>query len=72
MTKAVNELRLKAEACRRLAELSEDTKRAILWTERAAQWDRLAAKAAKRPRQAKHKKGYEAQRKTMLHQRQEL
>jgi hypothetical protein len=72
MTKAVNELQLKAEACRRLAELSEDTKRAALWAERAAQWDRLAVKAARWPRQAKHKKGYEAQRKTMLHQRQAL
>jgi hypothetical protein len=72
MTKAVNEFRLKAEACRRLAELSDDTKRAALWTERAARWDRLSAKAAKRPRQAKHKKGYEARRKTMLHQRQAL
>jgi len=40
------ELRLKAEACRRLAVISEDdTKRATLWLERAGYWEDRAVKA---------------------------
>jgi hypothetical protein len=41
------ELRLKAEACRRLAVISEDdTKRVTLWLERAGYWEDRAVKAA--------------------------
>jgi hypothetical protein len=47
------QLRLKAEACRRLADMAEDAQRKALWTERAHHWEQLAAKAAKRPQQRK-------------------
>jgi hypothetical protein len=45
------QLRLKAEACRRLADLAEDLQRKALWIERADHWDRLAAKTAEPPQQ---------------------
>jgi hypothetical protein len=41
------ELRRKAEACRRLADLSDNAKRKALWLERADNWEGLAIKAAK-------------------------
>jgi hypothetical protein len=44
------ELLRKAEACRRLADLSEDLERKTLWIERATEWDRLASKASKQAR----------------------
>jgi hypothetical protein len=47
------QLRLKAEACRRLADLAEDAQRKALWIERADHWEQLAAKATKRPQQQK-------------------
>ena len=46
------ELRLKAEACRRLADLAAaaDPVRKALWLTRADQWKELAAEAAKKSR----------------------
>ena len=42
------QLRLKAEACRRLAEIADDdAERKAIWTERANYWDQLARKAEK-------------------------
>jgi hypothetical protein len=41
------QLRLKAEACRRLAELCDDAERGALWLERADHWENFAIKAAK-------------------------
>ena len=43
------ELRLKAEACRKLAVMFEEPERRALWIERASQWEKLAIKAQKRP-----------------------
>jgi hypothetical protein len=40
--------RQKAEACRRLADLSLDDRRKAHWMEQATVWERLAAKATKR------------------------
>jgi hypothetical protein len=40
----------KAEACRRLADLSQDDERKMLWIERATEWDRIAVKATKQRR----------------------
>lgn len=45
--------RIKAEACRRLADLAEDADRRAMWDERAEYWDRLAAKAKKSPQRQK-------------------
>jgi hypothetical protein len=45
------EHRTKAEACRRLAELSEDLERNAMWIERSVYWNELAAKAATKERQ---------------------
>jgi hypothetical protein len=42
-------LRLKAEACRRLADMFEEAERKALWIERAGQWEQLAIKAEKQP-----------------------
>ena len=42
----------KAEACRRLADLSPEAERKAYWIEQGAEWDRRAAKAAKRERSA--------------------
>lgn len=47
------QLRLKAEACRRLADLAEDAERKALWLKRADDWEQLATKAAKPPRSRK-------------------
>ncbi len=44
------QLRMKAEACRRLAELTEDAERNTFWLLRADHWERLAAKAERRQR----------------------
>jgi hypothetical protein len=45
------QLRLKAEACRRLADISDDrTERKALWLKRADDWEELARKAEKRRR----------------------
>jgi hypothetical protein len=46
-------LRLKAEACRRLADIAEDEYRKALWIERAHHWEQLAAKTEKQPRRQK-------------------
>jgi hypothetical protein len=43
------QLRLKAEACRRLAAMFEEAERKALWIERADQWERLAVQAEKQP-----------------------
>jgi hypothetical protein len=43
-------LRLRAEACRRLADLEENSRRKALWIERGDEWERLAEKAAKQER----------------------
>jgi hypothetical protein len=45
------QFRLKAKACRRLADIAEDEQRRALWIERADHWEQLAAKAAKGPQQ---------------------
>jgi hypothetical protein len=47
MSDQADHLRLKAEACRRLADLSDDIHRKLLWLERADHWERLAKKAVK-------------------------
>jgi hypothetical protein len=39
------ELRLKAEACRKLAGMFEEPERKALWIERAGQWEQLAIKS---------------------------
>ena len=44
----VSELRLKAEACRRLAEIEASDEDRTLWLQRAEDWERLAAQADKR------------------------
>jgi hypothetical protein len=43
----VSEYQRKAEACRRLSDLSPELERKAHWIERATEWDRLASKAAK-------------------------
>jgi hypothetical protein len=52
MSEVSEEFERKAEACRRLADIAEDQYRGALWIERAAEWERLAAKAKKQQRQA--------------------
>ena len=47
------QLRLKAEAFRRLADLAEDEQRKAVWIERAHHWEELAARAAKQTRPRK-------------------
>ena len=42
-------LRLKAEACRRLADMFVEAVRKALWTERADHWEQLATKAEEQP-----------------------
>ncbi len=42
------QLHLRAEACRRLAETSENAERKELWLDRANHWEKLALKAEKR------------------------
>jgi hypothetical protein len=42
------ELRQKAEACRRLADISESAERKALWLKRADEWEKLAIAAQKR------------------------
>jgi hypothetical protein len=44
------ELRLKAEACRRLAEIEASDEEKTLWLERAAEWEKLAIQVDKRAR----------------------
>jgi len=39
------ELRMKAEACRRLADMSDDALQKAIWLERADDWEGLAKKA---------------------------
>ena len=51
MVDEVAQHRLKAEACRRLADLCKDAKPKALWIERADRWEELAAKAVKIQRQ---------------------
>lgn len=43
-------LRLKAEACRRLADLTEDAEREALWLKRASDWEELATKTERKLR----------------------
>jgi hypothetical protein len=42
---------MKAEACRRLAELAETLERKAMWIERSVYWDEMAREAAKKERQ---------------------
>jgi hypothetical protein len=42
-------LRLKTEACRRLADMFVEAERKALWTERADHWEQLAIKAEEQP-----------------------
>jgi hypothetical protein len=44
------QLRLKAEACRRLADITGDEQREAHWFLRAEHWDELSAEAAKQQR----------------------
>jgi hypothetical protein len=44
----VAQLRMKAEACRRLADLTEDAARRTIWLARADHWEQLAAKTEKK------------------------
>jgi hypothetical protein len=48
--------RIKAEACRRLADLAEDADSRTMWDERAEYWDRLAAKGIRPPQRQKPSK----------------
>lgn len=41
-------VRLKALACRRLADLAEDAEREALWRKRASDWERLAKRVKKK------------------------
>jgi hypothetical protein len=50
MSEVADEYRRKAEACRRLADLSPETERKAHWIEQAADWERLSAEALKRSR----------------------
>jgi len=43
------QLRLKAEACRKLAGMFEEPERKALWSERAGHWEQLAIEAEKAP-----------------------
>lgn len=43
-------LRLKGEACRRLADLSDNAERKAVWLKRADEWDELARNAEKQLR----------------------
>jgi hypothetical protein len=45
--KAPAQFRLKAEACRRLADLADNVERRKLWLNRAAAWDEMAVKTEK-------------------------
>jgi hypothetical protein len=57
MRDAAAELRLKAEACRRLADMAaaaDDPVREALWLTRADHWEELAIDAAKKPQPPKH------------------
>jgi hypothetical protein len=50
------QLRFKAEACRRLADMSnDDTERKALWLHRADDWEQLASKAEKELRRRRSK-----------------
>lgn len=44
------EFRAKAEACRRLADLSKDAERKAFWLDRAGYWKRLATNTARQRR----------------------
>jgi hypothetical protein len=46
-----HDLHRKAEACRRLADLSEDDERKSYWIKKAVNWDRLAKKPRNTPSQ---------------------
>jgi len=48
MSKDASQLHLRAEACRRLADTSENAERKELWLDRANHWEQLALKAEKR------------------------
>jgi hypothetical protein len=50
MFEVADEYRRKAEACRRLADLSPESERRARWIEQAAEWDRVSAKALKQSR----------------------
>lgn len=52
------ELRRRAEACRRMADLSNTEERKRLWLEKAADWERLAGEADdKYPRAERYPRG---------------
>jgi hypothetical protein len=48
MSEDAAQLQLRAEACRRLADTSENVERRELWLERANHWEQLALSAEKR------------------------
>jgi hypothetical protein len=47
MTEVADEFRRKAEACRRLADLSPEADRKSHWVGQACEWDQFAAQALK-------------------------
>jgi hypothetical protein len=49
MSDEAGQCRQKAEACRQLAEISEDESRKLVWLERADYWAQLARKASNLP-----------------------
>ena len=53
MSEDADEYRRKAEACRRLADISPETERKVRWLRQANEWDRLAAEAAKQSAKVK-------------------
>lgn len=53
MPKELAQLRRKAEACRRLADMSEDIDRKAMWLQRADYWELRAMQVQKHPRPRK-------------------
>lgn len=58
MPDSPSQLRMKAEACRRLADLADDVDRKDLWLKRADDWEQLAeiANAEARPRRGRSRR----------------
>ena len=59
MSELADEYRRKAEACRRLADLSPEAERKMRWIDQATDWDRLAAEAAKQSAKIKARRDRE-------------
>jgi hypothetical protein len=59
MSELADEYRRKAEACRRLADLSPEAGRKTRWINQATNWDRLAAEATKQSAKMKARRDRE-------------